>query len=52
METHEAWIYQIKLEKLKNEINQGLEQLDRGESIDGRFFFEELNQGIMLNARL
>lgn len=44
METHEAWIYQIKLEKLKNEINQGWEQLDRGESVDGRLFFEELDK--------
>jgi antitoxin ParD1/3/4 len=44
METHEAWIYQIKLDKLKSEISKGLEQLDRGESVDGSFFFEELNK--------
>ena len=44
METHEAWIYQIKLDKLKSEINKGLEQLDRGESVDGGSFFEELNK--------
>ena len=44
METHEAWIYQIKLDKLKSEISKGLEQLDRGESADGSSFFEELNK--------
>ncbi len=42
METHEEWIYQIKLEKLRNEITKGLEQLDRGESVDGRSFLDEL----------
>lgn len=44
METHEEWIYQIKLEKLKNEISKGLVQLDVGESADGAAFFEELNK--------
>ena len=44
METHEDWIYQIKLDKLKSEISKGLEQLDRGESVDGSTFFEELNK--------
>jgi antitoxin ParD1/3/4 len=44
METHEEWIYQIKLEKLKIEISKGLDQLDVGESVDGRSFFEELNK--------
>jgi antitoxin ParD1/3/4 len=24
METHEAWIYQIKLDKLRSEVNKGL----------------------------
>ncbi len=43
METHEEWIYQIKLDKLKSEVNIGLKQLDMGESVDGRSFFEELN---------
>ena len=44
METHEAWIVQIKLEKLKSEVSKGLDQLDLGESVDGRSFFEELNK--------
>ena len=44
METHEAWIYQIKLDKLRSEVNKGLKHLDRGESVDGRAFFEELNK--------
>jgi len=44
METHEEWIYQIKLEKLRSEVNKGLEQLNRSESIDGRSFFEDLNK--------
>jgi antitoxin ParD1/3/4 len=44
MEAHEAWIYQMKMDKLKAEINIGLEQLDRGESVDGRAFFEELGK--------
>ncbi len=44
MEAHEAWIYQMKMDKLKTEINQGLHQLDRGESVDGRTFFEELEK--------
>jgi antitoxin ParD1/3/4 len=44
LETHEAWIYQIKLEKLKSEVSKGLDQLDLGESVDGLSFFEELNK--------
>lgn len=42
MEAHEAWIYQMKMDKFKAEINKGLDQLDRGESVDDRAFFEEL----------
>jgi antitoxin ParD1/3/4 len=44
METHEVWIYQIKLEKLRSEVSKGLDRLDLGESVDGRSFFEELNK--------
>lgn len=44
METHEECIYQIKLEKLRNEVSKGLDQLDLGESVDGRAFFEELDK--------
>ena len=32
MEAHEAWIYQMKIDKLKAEVKQGLTQLDRGET--------------------
>ena len=35
METHEEWIYQIKLEKLRSEVSRGLDQLDLEESVDG-----------------
>ena len=42
MQTHEEWIYQLKLEKLRNEVGIGLAQLDRGESVEGRGFFETL----------
>lgn len=44
METHEEWIYQIKLDKLRSEVSKGLDQLDIAESVDGRSFFEELNK--------
>ena len=44
METHEEWIYQIKLEKLRNEVSKGLDQLNLGDSVDGRTFFEELDK--------
>ena len=33
----------MKMDKLKAEINKGVDQLDRGESVDGRAFFEELS---------
>ena len=42
METHEEWLREIKLEKLRREIQLGLGQLDRGESMDGAEFFEAL----------
>jgi antitoxin ParD1/3/4 len=44
MEAHEAWIYQMKMDKLKAEDNKGLDQLDRGEHVDGRAFFEKLGK--------
>lgn len=44
MEAHDAWMYQIKLDRLKSEASKGLDQLDRGESVDGRSFFEELSK--------
>lgn len=44
METHEEWLQEIKLEKLRREIQVGLDQLDRGESVDGPQFFEALSQ--------
>lgn len=30
MDTHEEWIYQIKLEKLRADLAVGVEQLDSG----------------------
>jgi hypothetical protein len=37
-------MYQIKLDRLKSEVSKGLDQLDRGESVDGCSFFEELSK--------
>jgi antitoxin ParD1/3/4 len=42
MEANEAWIYQMKMDRLKFEINKGVEQLDRGEKTEGSLFFKEL----------
>lgn len=39
MEAHDAWMYQIKLDRLKSEVSKGLDQLDRGESVDGTLLF-------------
>jgi antitoxin ParD1/3/4 len=44
METHEEWLREIKLEKLRREIQVGLDQLNRGESMDGAEFFKSLEQ--------
>jgi antitoxin ParD1/3/4 len=44
MESHEEWIYQIKLEKLKSEVKKGLDQLNNGNCVDGPQYFETLNQ--------
>ena len=33
METHEDWIYEIKLARLREQLNVGVAQLDRGEGI-------------------
>lgn len=44
MESHDEWIYQMKLEKLKSEVKKGLGQLDKGDSVEGSPFFETLNQ--------
>ena len=44
MQMHEEWIYQIKLEQLKTQLQTGIKQLDNGDSVNGRDFFAELNQ--------
>jgi antitoxin ParD1/3/4 len=44
MQLHEEWIYQLKLEQLKNQLQIGIRQLDAGDSVDGRDFFLKLNQ--------
>ena len=33
METHEEWIYEIKLTRLREQLKIGVDQLDRGEGI-------------------
>jgi len=33
METHEDWIHEIKLTRLREQLKVGLDQLDRGEGI-------------------
>ena len=33
METHEDWIHEIKLTRLREQLKAGLDQLDRGEGI-------------------
>ena len=31
MDTHEAWIYEVKLARLREQLKVGTDQLDRGE---------------------
>jgi antitoxin ParD1/3/4 len=40
MQLHEEWIYQLKLEQLKNQLQIGIRQLDAGDSVsmDAIFF--------------
>ena len=33
METHEDWIHEIKLARLREQLQVGLDQLDRGEGV-------------------
>ncbi len=33
METHEDWIYEIKLTRLREQLKIGVDQLDRGEGM-------------------
>lgn len=33
MDTHEEWIYQLKVTKLREQLQSGIDQLDRGEGI-------------------
>ncbi len=33
METHEEWIYQMKLDRLRQEVAKGAEQAERGEFV-------------------
>ena len=34
METHEDWIHELKLARLREQLKVGLDQLDRGEGIE------------------
>jgi antitoxin ParD1/3/4 len=42
METHDEQLYHIKLEALRREVQIGIDQLGRGESVDGEGFIEAL----------
>jgi antitoxin ParD1/3/4 len=44
MQMHEEWIYQIKREQLKKQLQIGIQQLDAGDSVLGRDFFLQLKQ--------
>lgn len=33
MDTHEDWIHEIKLARLREQLKRGIDQLDRGEGI-------------------
>lgn len=33
LETHEDWIHEIKLARLREQLNVGVDQLDRGEGL-------------------
>lgn len=33
MDTHEDWIHEVKLARLREQLNVGIEQLNRGEGI-------------------
>jgi antitoxin ParD1/3/4 len=33
METHEDWIHEIKLSRIREQLNVGVDQLERGEGI-------------------
>lgn len=52
METHEAWIGEIKLARLREQINQGLAQLDQrqGTEIESRESLDRLFTTIMADA--
>lgn len=52
METHEAWIGEIKLARLREQINQGLAQLDQrqGKEIESRESLDRLFTAIMADA--
>lgn len=44
METHEEWIREIKVARLREQLNAGVDQLDRGEGItvNGRGALDKL----------
>ncbi len=48
METHEDWIYEIKLSKLREQLQVGIDQLDQGKSvvIESRSTLDQLFQDI------
>lgn len=36
METHEEWIYEVKLDRLREQLRIGIDQLDQGHGINIR----------------
>lgn len=52
MDAHEAWIGDIKLARLREQINQGLVQLDQrqGKEIESRESLDRLFTAIMADA--
>ncbi|GAB4305771.1 MAG: hypothetical protein Fur0025_47870 [Oscillatoriaceae cyanobacterium] len=43
-------VYQARLAQLQKEIDIGIEQLDRGEQVDGETAIKELREGIVTRS--
>ena len=53
METHEAWVREIKLARLREQLQTGIDQLDRGEGIpiDSKTGLDDLFDAIQDDTR-
>jgi antitoxin ParD1/3/4 len=51
MDSYDDWIHEIKLARLREQVNSGLAQLDRGEgtSIESRESLDQLFEAIKTN---